>query len=173
MSFFSLNSMKFQLSFDMLLNTKNHFWKRSEKSKFTKHIHFQSTLKWSCWKAHFIAVLMKKTLFDSVCMLRHNCLLKRFSQKILSSRSHVHWKKKLTSHFIQFLKVIFGFLKKNLKKSVSLINLECILKKNYISILNNFWLFFSSLNIQSTWLFEITNFSHSNFWDGGHPTFGF
>ena len=63
------------------------FENNRKKSKFARHIHIQSTLKWSRGKVHFIAVRMKKATFDFVRMLRNDCLLKIFSQKNIGRRN--------------------------------------------------------------------------------------
>ena len=110
-----LNSMKIQLCFDTLLKTKNNFlfknFLKTEKSNFTTYVQTQSTLKWSCWKAHFIVLLKEKPAFNSVCMLSWNCLLKMFSQKNIAFPKPCALEEETDVIFYSILKVIFVFTK--------------------------------------------------------------
>ena len=58
---------------------QKHFENNQKNPILPSYVQTQSTLKWSCWKAHFIA--LEKTAFNSVPMLSWNCLVKMFCQK--------------------------------------------------------------------------------------------
>ena len=117
---FSLNSMKTQLSLDTLLNADNNFLTENflkiiRKIQLFQILLYSINFKMVSLESSLHCASDEKTAFHSVCMLRWNCLLKITSQKILPSRSHMHWKKKLTSHFIKFLKITFDFHKNKLQ----------------------------------------------------------
>ena len=53
----NLKNLKHKISYHKIFENDEKKLKQLDKSTFIGHIHIQSTLEWSFWKAHFIVVL--------------------------------------------------------------------------------------------------------------------